>query len=319
MEKLKLSLIEKFGKAMVRLKPSLASQDFECFYLADPDKNVIEVVQIAPHYFIPYTVGSSYYDKLVEQPLLIQENRLGNILLDRYRTGKIERDLIPSLLPWDVSGVELENDTVHITQRGIGGAPDVIRLWAHKALRYEERKVGKMTEIEMEFPIYEKVTVGLDDTDTSTKGATITTAVEISVLLEKALKYVNFLMFIVNLNWPNNPYKTTNNASSACIFAVKQGEKKKFADNFCKMVEKRTASKNTGVAILDGIGIPQELQEYSKLVKQKEVQISDAYTTAKKNGVNLVTFEENPRGIIGAVSAIGMAENPREALSPVVF
>lgn len=121
------------------------------------------------------------------------------------------------------------------------------------------------------------------------------------------------------MNWPNNPYKTTNNASSACTFAIKQGEEKKFVDNFCRMVEKRTASKNTGIAILNGIGIPQELYMYSKLVKQKEVQISEAYETAKKSGIDVVSFEENPRGVIGAVSAIGMVEKPREALSPLVF
>lgn len=319
MEHLKLSFAEKLGKAMVRLKPSLASQDFKCFHLADPEKDVVEIVEITPYYFSPYSVGSSYYEKMIKQPLLIQQTQVGNIHFSRYRTGTVDRELVPSLFPFDISGVEVENDTIHITQRGIGGASDVIRLWARKASRYEERHIGTMTEIEMEFPLYEKVIVGLDDTDTSTKGATVSTAMEISLLLDKTLSYIKFLMYLVNLNWPNNPYKTTNNASSACIFAIKQGEQKNFIDNFSRMVKKRTVSKNTGIAILDGIGIPQELYVYSRLVKQREVQLSEAFTTAKQNGVELISFNENPRGIIGAISAIGMIETPREALSPVVF
>ena len=48
------------------------------------------------------------------------------------------------------------------------------------------------------------------------------------------------------------------------------------------------------------------------------MDISEAYEVAKQAGARLIPVKgESPRGLIGALSAVGLVDQPREALIPV--
>lgn len=241
----------------------------------------------------------------------------GDLMVSLYRPGKIDIDCVPTLVPLVLSGVEIIEDSVVFSQKAIGGGPELVRMVASDSKRIVETPMnGGGVGFEVEYPVYRKVVIGLDDTDSSVKGATFVTALRIAGILEKVVKDTKFLRMTISLNWPRNPDKTTNNASSAVVFATKPEREQELIDKFTQLATKYTISKETGMAVMKKVLAPEPLLKYSRKVKSVHVDVSEAFRVSKEVGVEAIPIT-GERGLIGAVSATGLVDNPREAGSPV--
>jgi methanogenesis imperfect marker protein 11 len=207
---------------------------------------------------------------------------------------------------------------VKLVEDGIGGGKSVLRLWTASADRVEVDKtfMGK-TEVHTYtsyFPILNRVVIGLDDTDTSTKGDTYLTALHIGRSIE-AEGYGSFIKQTVTINYPRNPFKTTNNASSAMVFHVKPARKNELINAVIDKVQETSTSRDTGIAIFNHMDIPHQLQHYTRQCKSRMMEVSDTEYVAKTIGAQLLSFDQD-RGKIGALSSIGYVNEPYKAISP---
>lgn len=324
---LKLRVYESLGRISFLQKRAIRKQ-WKIFAMADSKGEAVELVQIRPTGSAGATGTDPISDKSQRESLQIREKFVYqdtpfhyiNLSVVHLKPGHLEEvELIPSYMAMAFTRVEIRNDSIVISERGIGGVPSGIRRRAMSAIRYAETplKNGGF-HFDIEYPLYRKVVVGLDDTDSATKGATVTVAMQIGNLLGKALKGVEFLRWGATFNWPENPYKTTNNVSSVLVFAARPSKVEELVERCAKLAGRYTISEDTGMAAISMIRMPEDLKSYSRKVKRELVDISEAYEVAKQAGARLIPVKgESPRGLIGALSAVGLVDQPREALIPV--
>lgn len=292
--------------------------------MVDPDNDAVEASNTIPDIFNGLTLGD-FTGSVVGARAIEKSSKaldysimtIGNQMITQYRPGQNDIELVPSFVPLAVTGVEVKGDSVVFSERGIGGAPDLIRMLASDSRRcVETRMNGGGTSFEIEYPLYRKVVIGLDDTDTSTKGATFVTAIQIAGLVERIVKDSRFLRLTLSLNWPKNPVKTTNNASSALVFAVKPGSEDELIGKFAMLAKRYSVSKETGMAVMNKVRAPEPLKTYARKVKAVHVDLSKAYKAAEQSRVRTIPIT-GERGLIGALSAIALVDQPGEAISPV--
>jgi methanogenesis imperfect marker protein 11 len=271
---------------------------------------------------IPHELASmlpAYKFLMSTQTLVGKSARLeGNRLVYPLKQGVFHGPPIPSIRFLILREVEVLGDTVKLVEEGIGGGKSVLRLWNSNANRMEveKTKIGK-TEVHTYttyYPILNRVVIGLDDTDTSTKGDTYLTALHIGRSIE-AEGFGSFIKQTVTINYPRNPFKTTNNASSAMVFHVKPSMKTKLINAVIDKVQEASNSRDTGIAILNRIDIPAQLQNYTSQCKSRMIDVSDTEHVAKTIGAQLLSFDQE-RGKIGALSSIGYVNEPYKAISP---
>jgi len=305
------------------LSPRVLKAQFKTFNMVEPEGNIIEEAKYMPSWAIGIFggnfSGSEAGANAIKNGLQIETkaNIIGNQLVTHYKIGRVDLDCVPTLVPLLVTGIEMKKDSVVFSERGIGGAPELIRMFTSDCrTRSETPLKGGGVSFEVEYPLYRKVVIGLDDTDSSTKGATFVTALQIAGMVEKMVKGAKFLRLTLSLNWPRNPVKTTNNASSAVVFAVRPGRETEVISQFTQLLTKYTISKETGMTIMNKIQAPEELKAYSRKVKSVHVDVSEAFKVAEHTGVEAIPIT-GERGLIGALSATGLVDHPEEAISPV--
>lgn len=296
---------------------------FKAIHMVDPNTNLVESSIYMPSWAIGLLLGdfsrSEAGAKAWKNGPAIEGSNviIGNLSITLYRPSHSEIDLVPTLLPLAVTGVDVKKDTVVFFEKGIGGAPELLRMISYGCNRRVETPLsGGGVNFEVEYPLYRKVVIGLDDTDSSVKGATFVTALQIAYEVEKRVKEAEFLRMTISLNWPKNPDKTTNNASSAVVFAVKPGGEKEVIDEFTKLAARQTISKETGMTATNIVQAPEQLKAYARKVKSVHVDVSEAFRVAEQTGVEAIPIT-GERGIIGALSATGLVNQPQEAISPV--
>nr|WP_319376782.1 tRNA(Ile2) 2-agmatinylcytidine synthetase [uncultured Methanoregula sp.] len=209
-----------------------------------------------------------------------------------------------------LESVEVNGDEVITTWSGIAGAgvgiaaclpqaPGVLRA---EYPSEEDLKVGggRTNHVRIVSPRYEKICIGIDDTDTKTEGATWVMALKCAGAC--AIDGVEFLnMRLIQLN-PEVPHKTTNCVSSALNFAVRPGKVDELLEFVRLFVEKNTFSKDTGIAVYRGIFGSAESPAH-KMVKTEIMTLDQAEQEAKSHGV--VFIDHNGRkGRIGAFGAV---------------
>ncbi|HJK00393.1 MAG TPA: tRNA(Ile2) 2-agmatinylcytidine synthetase, partial [Methanocorpusculum sp.] len=148
-------------------------------------------------------------------------------------------------------------------------------------------------------PKYEKITFGIDDTDTKESGATWVLAMKCgeACTIDGAI----FLgMRIIQLN-PKAPEKTTNCTGSVITFAVKPEKKEELIQFVRTFVEERSTSTDTGICYWSGIKLPDS--PYTKRIKTELLTKEDAETEAARIGVPFVD-SANGKGRIGALGAL---------------
>ncbi len=242
-----------------------------------------------------------------------------NIFL--LKKGKGELNLIPSLASAGIEEVDINEKNISVTYAGLAGAGVAVAMARGLAPGpkgidiLEEGGGSTMGRAKLHFPFKEKITVGLDDTDSKGKGATWGLANEIGYMLdqEAGVDYLNHT--IVQL-YHKAPTKTTNCVSIALTFGVLPDQVDWLQEKVIKILRKETESDQTGVAFQRGIGVSPSIMEFSERTRNQIVTVEDARKAIKddvRTSAHAITGEI---GIIGSVAALGLAEMTDEAVVP---
>ncbi len=242
----------------------------------------------------------------------------GDLFVNQFKIGKVDAELVPSFVPLAITEVKPLEKSVVVSYKGIGGGPDLIRLLSSGAIRCTERPLNPHGKaFDTEYKLYSKVVIGVDDTDSATKGATFNTALQLASVLNSSSKDYRFLRLTLSLNWPANPVKTTNNASSGLVFAVTPGKEEALVRDFERLIRKYSISKETGMVVMTKVRAPEVLKTYARKVKREQVTVSEALKAAEQAGVKTIPIT-GERGLIGALAVVGLVDDAEEAVTPVV-
>lgn len=203
-----------------------------------------------------------------------------------------------------VNGNEVSTSWAGAAGAGVGvaaclaQAPGVIRT------EYESEgdlKVGgaHICRSRIVLPKYEKITFGIDDTDTKESGATWVLAMKCGEACE--ISGVFFLgMRIIQLN-PKAPEKTTNCTGSVISFAVLPEKKAELIAFVKAFIEEKSVSPDTGICYYEGVVLPES--PYAKRIKTELLTKEEALNEAEKIGVTYID-SANGKGRIGALGAL---------------
>ncbi|MDR0439188.1 MAG: tRNA(Ile2) 2-agmatinylcytidine synthetase [Methanocalculaceae archaeon] len=206
-----------------------------------------------------------------------------------------------------INGSEVATYWIGVAGAGIGvaaclaQAPGVIRAEydSEEELHIGGGHICRSTII---LPKYEKITFGIDDTDTKESGATWVLAMKCGESC--TIDGVIFLgMRITQLN-PKAPEKTTNCTGSVIIFAVKPERKERLIQFVKTFVEEHSTSTNTGICYWNGIKLPES--SYAKRIKIELLTKNDAAVEAKHLGIPFIDSTDG-KGRIGALGALLLA------------
>ncbi len=303
------------------LKPEDLKEKFKDPWVA-PYKKIItmvdrELVEIVEYH--PCISGSHWmiYQYPRTSNLILKARRDGNRHIYLTRVGKTSLHLRASLSAAGIEEVSVDGDEVKVVHAGLAGAgvgAAMCRGMAEGVKRVELYEIGggsRVGRAAVITPRMEKVIIGIDDTDTRTRGATWTLAHNIGVELSKeGFEYLDHI--IVQL-YPHNPHKTQNCVSVALTFAVKPGRQDELVNMITKKLEEKTLSSKTSIAVFNGIKIPNELRKYSMEAKKSFLEIKNAERVGDELGIRLIEVT-GPRGKIGALAAIGLSDDVDEAV-----
>ncbi|TAJ45209.1 tRNA(Ile2) 2-agmatinylcytidine synthetase [Methanofollis fontis] len=208
-----------------------------------------------------------------------------------------------------LEGVEVQGEEVVTTWAGIAGAgvgvaaclpqaPGVIRA---EYPTEEDLQIGgaRVCRVRIVSPKYEKVTIGIDDTDTKQEGATWVLALKCAeACMIPGVEYLN--MRLVQLN-PAVPKKTTNCVGSVLNFAVRSGSVEPLLAFVKEYVESNAVSGDTGIAYYRGIEIP--VSDYSRRIKTDILTREEVEAEAERLGITFIDSARS-KGRIGALGAV---------------
>ncbi len=320
---LKIKTYDFLGQYEYFRKKALKKQ-WNSIAMTGEDGEAIETASRCPTWFGSVVAGARPYflrgggvGGVADLAYPMPNPMFGDLYVNHLKVGKANSELIPSYVPLAITEVKKLPKSVVVSYKGIGGAPDLIRLFSSGAMRCTERPGNPHGRaFDTEYALFSKVVIGVDDTDSSVKGATFNTALQLAATLNKASKDYRFLRLTLSLNWPANPAKTTNNASSGLVFAVTPGKEDALVKDFERLVRKYTISKETGMVVSRKVMAPEVLKAYSRKVKREQVTVSEAYKAAEQAGVKLMPIT-GERGLIGALSVVGLVDDLEEAITPV--
>ena len=286
--------------------------------LVDKERGHVERVLSVPYELTEFFPNMVKF-LLSTQRLIKKGIRLeGNRVIIPLRIGVFQGPVIPALRIFVLREVQVLGDRVKFVDEGVGGAKSFLRLLHRTApeKEFETVRVGKdeVHRYTAYYPILHKVVIGLDDTDTSSKGDTYLTALHIGRSIE-AEGYGRFVKEMITFNYPRNPFKTTNNASSAMVFHVEPSRKTALIQAVTDKAQEHSNSRETGLAVLSRLDIPPSLQSYTRQCKSRMMDVSDTEHVAKTIGAQLLSFDQD-RGKIGALSSLGFVNQPGRAIAP---
>ena len=245
--------------------------------------------------------GGAITDIRVEGTTLIMDTIIGE---REVRFGPASKDVGGQGL----KSLWVEGDTVRTTWVGLAGASVGIGACMPQgpgticAEYPDDAKVGGAHRIEVTVttPKLVRAIIAVDDTDTKEKGASWVLLLKTA----RACPIGHFLQHkIVQLN-PNVPEKTTNCVSVAVSFAIKEDEMDALVAWFVDKLREGTYSKQTTMAVFQGLKVPQGLVDYGLRAKREILTAADGHEAAEANGVRLIAVTGD-RGTIGAVAGIG--------------
>jgi len=186
-------------------------------------------------------------------------------------------------------------------------APGVLRT---EYASEDDLKVGgaRICRSTIVLPKYEKITFGIDDTDTKEGGATWVLALKCGEGCP--VKGAIFLsMRIIQLN-PKAPNKTTNCTGSVITFAVLPEKKEELIHYVKTYVEANAVSGESGICYYEGLIIPKS--DFKNRVKTELLTREYAEVEAEKIGVTYVDSARG-KGRIGSLGALLWANDGVEA------
>ncbi|NLX49821.1 MAG: tRNA(Ile2) 2-agmatinylcytidine synthetase [Methanospirillum sp.] len=218
-----------------------------------------------------------------------------------------------------LEAVEMDGDEVVTSWAGIAGAgvgiaaclpqaPGVIRAeYPDEA----DLSVGgaRANRVRIVSPVYEKVTFGIDDTDTEAGGATWVLALQCAAACP--VEDVHLLgMRLVQLN-PAVPNKTTNCVGSALVYAVRPGKIGELEEFVSSFVREHSLSPDAGIAVRSGIVHPGGADAMRR-VKTEILTRAEAEDEAERLNVRFID-QNRGKGRIGALGALLWADEGPEA------
>lgn len=218
-----------------------------------------------------------------------------------------------------LEAVEVSGDEVITTWAGIAGAgvgvaaclpqaPGVIRTEYPADV---DLNVGgaRTNHVRIVTPRYEKICIGIDDTDTKTEGATWVMALKcVESCRMEGVEFLN--MRLVQLN-PAVPHKTTNCVSSALNFAVKPHRIPPLLESIREYVGKNTFSNDTGIACYHGIRDFADAA-IAKRIKTEILTRDETEREAEALGIEYLD-RNGGKGRIGALGAVVWGNRGTEA------
>ncbi len=250
--------------------------------------------------------------------LVKNARREGTRNVFRVKEGKGELDLVPSLAAAGIESAEILEDEIKVTYAGLAGAGVAVAMCrgladgVKRVEVYEKGGGGKLGRAAIVVPKKEKITFGIDDTDTKEEGATWALSNEIGCEIEE-IEGIDYLNHTIVQLFTENPNKTQNAVSVSTSFGCPPSKKDELKNKVNELFSKYTTSPETALALYENIPVRDEIIEYGHRVKNQLVEVEEAEEVAKNNEVDLisVTGEE---GKIGALAAIGFSNNPDEAV-----
>jgi methanogenesis imperfect marker protein 11 len=219
-----------------------------------------------------------------------------------------------------LEGVEVQGDEVVTSWAGIAGAglgiaaclPQAPGVTRAEYPTEEDLVVGgaRVNRVRIFSPLYEKVTIGIDDTDTSEKGATWVLALKCGEQCQvEGAEFLN--MRLIQLN-PMVPEKTTNCVGSALNFAVKPGSVDALLAYVRDYIEEFSFSDDTGIAYYRGLEFPKIMNGACRRIKTEIVTLRDAEDIAASAGIRYIDTAGR-KGRIGALGSVLWANRGIEA------
>jgi methanogenesis imperfect marker protein 11 len=278
------------------------------------DNDLVELIE-----YHPCPSGSHWmiYQYQKSSPLIINAKRDGNKHTYLAKIGKEPFELKASFHAAGIEEISIEKDEVKVVHAGLAGAgvgAAMCRGMGKGVKRvelYEQGGGSKLGKAAVITPLMEKIVIGVDDTDTKDEGATWTMAHNLG--LELASNGFEYLDHIIVQLYPHNPHKTQNCVSVALSFAIKPGQREALINKTIEILKRDSLSDKTSIAILDGVKIPEELRDYSLRTKQGMMTVEEAEKVAKELNIELISVTGS-HGKIGALAALGLYDNPEEAV-----
>ena len=312
----------------MKLEPSQVKERFGPLFsqrlltIVDPARNVAEIIETCA------VRGTIEWDAVnrcraggliewcgVEGTTMIMRARLGE---QRANFGPADAEMGGQAL----EGITIDGDTVRTKWAGTGGAglgiaacltqaPGV--LYADYPSENDLKVGGAHTNrVEIVTPRYEKVTIGVDDTDNKEGGATWVTALKASKIAA-ALPGVQSLNLRLIQLCPRSPNKTTNCVASAITFAVKPEAYDALIGSVVSTVKAENRSDDPGIAVYRGIGIPPALKDFGWEIKRRLVTMEEVNRNAAENGVEFIDILGPQAGRIGALASMALSEERTDA------
>ena len=252
------------------------------------------------------------------------------LVIDSYRDGprdvlliklgRGELKLKPSFSSAGIEEASLIEDgkKVEVVYAGLGGAGYGVTQCRKDTKGVECAEIlddgggGKLGRCRFHFKAKTKLHIGIDDTDSKDSGATWALGNELGYEMGQQ-DGVSFLNHTLVQLYPFAPGKTTNCVSTVLTFAVEEGMKEDFIERFAARLKEASTSDQTGMAVFEGIVIPDELKQFTQEARTRIVKLDelDEYGSI----VKLFTIT-GKQGLIGALGALGMAEDHENAVVP---
>jgi methanogenesis imperfect marker protein 11 len=247
-------------------------------------------------------------------PLVLSSRNLGEWFRYMISPGKVDLDLVSSRKSAGIESVLVKGKEVEITYAGLGGGgvgATLTRARAEDVLRYDASECGggRVARGTIVLPRRERLIIGVDDTDSKTKGATWALIHNIAARVDRPeARYVSHSL--VQL-FPV-PTKTQNCVSTAVEFACLPGRAEAMLSDFKALLRKYSVSQQTGMAAFRDFD-PSPLLAFGERCKRERVAYEDALEAAGQNGVQIMM---NGQGLIGAVAALPFCARPDESVVP---
>lgn len=254
-------------------------------------------------------------------PLVKYAKREGTKSIFYLKEGEIKKlKLIPSFAPIGIKQVSVNNTEIKIFYSGLGGggvSAAYCRGLAKGVKRIEiihEAGGNQHGEAIIILPRYHHLIIGIDDTDNEKEGATYALAhnIALSINDDKNIRYISH----VNTQlYPENPAKTKNCMSTSIGLLIKPSLENKVINFFIKELKEKTLSKNTAIVVLRGFFIPKKLKLFSRRLRTKffaDLPYIKKLIKELNLEYHIITGE---KGLIGALGAVSMHDNPDLAAS----
>lgn len=254
-------------------------------------------------------------------PLVEKSYREGGKTIFFIKPGHTKLNLVPAFAPIGISECSVSKDNIEITYEGYGGG-GVSAAYGRglskgviKTRVLQEGGGGKLGKGKIILPKNYFLLVGVDDTDNKEAGATYALVHNIAERLNKD-KNIRYLTHGNIQLYPHNPYKTGSCFSTVVGFIYQhQKSKQKIIQVFTDLLKKYTLSDQTAMATYEGFILPKAIVKLSHTLKNSFFEdIKHIKQVANDSSVEIYPIT-GERGIIGAVGALGLYDNPELASS----